>query len=44
MIANNYFSMNALIDLSVTKLFLLAEYVCDKTLFGLRPQFSTANR
>jgi len=27
------FSMDALVDLSMTKLFLLAEYVCDKTSF-----------
>ena len=30
MIANKYFSMYALIDLAMTKLFLLAEYVCSK--------------
>ena len=28
------FSMDALVDLSMTKLFLLAEYVCDKTSFA----------
>ena len=27
------FSMDAMVDLSMTKLFLLAEYVCDKTSF-----------
>ena len=33
------FSMDALVDLMMTKLFLLAEYVCDKTYFRiLRPQ------
>ena len=26
--------MDALVDLSMTKLFLLAEYVCDKTSFA----------
>ena len=31
MIAKKTFSMDALIDLAMTKLFLLAEYVCDKT-------------
>ncbi len=31
MIAKKYFSMDVLIDLMMTKLFLLAEYVCDKT-------------
>ena len=30
MIANKNFSMDALIDLAMTKLFLLAEYVCSK--------------
>lgn len=30
MIAKKTFSMDALIDLTMTKLFLLAEYVCDK--------------
>ena len=28
------FSMDAMVDLSMTKLFLLAEYVCDKTSFA----------
>ncbi len=27
------FSMDTMVDLSMTKLFLLAEYVCDKTSF-----------
>lgn len=31
MIAKKYFSMDVLIDLAMTKLFLLAEYLCDKT-------------
>ena len=31
MIAKKYFSMDVLIDLMMTKLFMLAEYVCDKT-------------
>ena len=30
MIANKNFSMDALIDLAMTKLLLLAEYVCSK--------------
>ena len=30
MIANKTFSVDVLIDLSMTRLFLLAEYVCDK--------------
>lgn len=42
MIAKKTFSMDALIDLTMTKLFLLAEYVCDKTSFAcgreIRPQ------
>ena len=36
------YSMDAMVDLSMTKLFLLAEYVCDKTSFvcghKMRPQ------
>ena len=33
------FSMDALVDLMMTKLFLLAEYVCDKTCGSeMRPQ------
>ena len=31
MIAKKYFSMDVLIDLMMTKLFMLAEYVCEKT-------------
>ena len=31
MIAKKNFSMDVLVDLMMTKLFLLAEYVCDKT-------------
>lgn len=31
MIAKKNFSMDVLIDLTMTKLFLLAEYVCDNT-------------
>jgi hypothetical protein len=31
MIAKKNFSMDVLIDLMMTKLFILAEYVCDKT-------------
>lgn len=42
MIAKKYFSMDTLIDLAMTKLFLLAEYVCDKTSLAcsreMRPQ------
>lgn len=42
MIAKRTFSMDVLIDLSMTKLFLLAEYVCDKSSFvcgrKMRPQ------
>ena len=42
MIAKVNFSMDVLIDLMMTKLFLLAEYVCDKTSLAcgrkLRPQ------
>ena len=42
MIAKKCFSMDALIDQSMTKLFLLAEYVCNKTSFvcgrKMRPQ------
>ena len=42
MIAKKTFSMDALIDLAMTKLFLLAEYVCNKTSFAcarkVRPQ------
>ena len=34
MIAKTTFSMAALTDLWMTKLFLLAEYVCDKTSFA----------
>lgn len=30
MIANKFFSIDSLIDLSMTKLFLLAEYVCNQ--------------
>lgn len=39
MMAKKTFSMDALVDLMMTKLFLLAEYVCDKT-WGreMRPQ------
>ena len=39
MIAKKNFSMDVLVDLMMTKLFLLAEYVCDKT-YGskMRPQ------
>ena len=33
MIAKKYFSMDVLIDLAMTKLFLLAEYVCSKSPF-----------
>ena len=33
MIANKNISIDALIDLVMAKLFLLAEYVCDKTSF-----------
>lgn len=40
--AKKTFSMDVLIDLSMTKLFLLAEYVCNKTSFAcgreIRPQ------
>ena len=37
--AKKTFSMDVLVDLMMTKLFLLAEYVCDKT-YGseMRPQ------
>ena len=42
MIAKRTISMDVLIDRSMTKLFLLAEYVCDKTSFTygreMRPQ------
>jgi hypothetical protein len=31
MIAKKNFSMDVLVDLMMTKLFILAEYVCDKT-------------
>lgn len=31
MIANKTFNVDVLIDLLMTKLFLLAEYVCNKT-------------
>jgi len=31
MIAKKYFSMDVLIDLMMNKLFMLAEYVCNKT-------------
>ena len=34
------FSMDALVDLMMTKLFLLAEYVCDKT-YGCEMQPQT---
>jgi len=39
MMAKKTFSMDVLVDLMMTKLFLLAEYVCDKT-YGseMRPQ------
>ena len=39
MMAKKTFSMDVLLDLMMTKLFLLAEYVCDKT-YGseMRPQ------
>lgn len=30
MITNKYFSMDALIDMAMTHLFLLAEYVCNR--------------
>ena len=33
MVEDKTFSMDVLIDLSMTKLFLLAEYVCDRTSF-----------
>ena len=39
MIAKKNFSMDVLVDLMMTKLFLLAEYVCDKTCgCEMRPQ------
>lgn len=39
MIAKKNFSMDTLVDLMMTKLFLLAEYVCNKTCGRiLRPQ------
>jgi hypothetical protein len=38
MVANKIFSMDVLIDLSMTKLFLLAEYVCDRTSFVCGPE------
>ena len=39
MIAKKTFSMDVLVDLMMTKLFLLAEYVCDKTCGReMRPQ------
>lgn len=39
MIANKTFSVDVLIDLSMTRLFLLAEYVCDKTSFACGSEF-----
>ncbi len=39
MMAKKTFSMDVLVDLMMTKLFLLAEYVCDKTCGSeMRPQ------
>ena len=40
MMAKKTFSMDVLVDLMMTKLFLLAEYVCDKT-YGCEMQPQT---
>ena len=42
MMAKKTFSMDVLVDLMMTKLFLLAEYVCDKT-YGCEMQPQTVD-